>query len=93
MKDLYALQKDSAAWVAFVKISFVISLGATSFGIFFLPVDLWVKGYMAIGLYFCVASTLMLSKTIRDEYEAGKLLNKLTEAKTEKMLKEYDLVS
>jgi hypothetical protein len=31
----------------------------------------------------------MLSKTLRDEYEAARLLNKINEAKTNKILKEY----
>lgn len=93
MNDLHSIQRDSAAWVGFVKFSFALSLGVTSLGIFFLPVDLWVKGYVAMGLYFCVATTLMLSKTIRDEHEAKKLINKINEVKTEKMLKEYDMVS
>lgn len=91
MKTVETIQQDSTAWRFFVMVSFVLSLGATSFGLMIMPVDLWVKGYLAMGLYFTVSSTFILSKTIRDAHEAGKLVNKLSEARTEKMLKEFEL--
>ena len=93
MKNVNTIQTDSPAWKFFVIVSFVASLGATSLGLLILPVDFWVKGYMAMGLYFTVSSTLMLSKTIRDAHESDKLVNKISEARTEKMLKDYDLAS
>jgi len=36
-----------------------------------------------------VSSTIMLSKTMRDEHETGKLSSKISEAKTNKILQEY----
>ncbi len=93
MNNANLTQKDSAAWSAFVKISFVFALGTTSMGVFLLPVDLWVKGYIAMGLYFVVTSTVSLSKTLRDEHEAKKIVNKISNARTEKLLKDYDLDS
>ena len=84
---------DSVAWRYFVLTSFLFSVGATSFGLLLLPVDMWVKGYMAMGLYFALASTVMLSKTLRDDFESKKLINKINEAQTKKMLKEYDLAT
>ncbi|GAB4451800.1 MAG: YiaA/YiaB family inner membrane protein [Anaerolineae bacterium] len=91
MKNVETIQQDSPAWRLFVVISFMLSLGATSLGLMIMPVDLWVKGYLAMGLYFTVSSTFILSKTIRDSHEAGKLINKLSEARAEKMLKEFEL--
>jgi hypothetical protein len=91
METIGSLQRDSAAWLFFVRVTFGISVLTTSFGIFFLPVDLWIKGYIAMGLLFTIGSTITLSKTLRDEYEGKKLINKIQEVKTEKMLKEYDL--
>ncbi len=87
------IQQDSAAWRLFVVVSFMLSLGATSLGLMIVPVDLWVKGYLAMGLYFTVSSTFILSKTIRDAHESGKLINKISEARTEKMLKDFELKS
>ena len=51
--------------------------------------SLLVKGYMALNSLFLVSATIMLSKTLRDEHEAERLLNKINEAKTNKILKEY----
>ena len=87
----HGLQRDSAAWLFYVKASFVFSIAAVMLGIYFMPVVLWVKGYMAMGTLFLIASSITLSKTLRDEHEARKLINRLSEVKTEKMLKEYDL--
>lgn len=93
MNDYLSIQQDSPAWIFFVKLSFGVSLLTTSLGIFYLPAALWIKGYLAMGLYFTIASAITLSKTLRDEHETRKLVKKLSEAKAEKMLKEYDLAA
>lgn len=91
--DPISLQQDSPVWIFFVKLSFAVALLTTTLGIYFLPVDVWIKGYMAMGLYFCVASAISLSKTLRDEHEAKRLIKKISEVKTEKLLKEYDMAA
>ncbi len=87
------IQQDSTAWKFFVVISFIFALATTSFGVLILPVELWVKGYMAMGLYFSMASSFMLAKTIRDAHESDKLVNKVNNARTSKMLNEFDIDS
>ena len=91
METISSLQRDSAGWLLFVRLTFAVSVMATFVGVFFLPVDLWIKGYVAMGMLFSIGSTITLSKTVRDEHEAKKLINKINEVKTERMLKEYDL--
>ncbi len=90
MELIQSLQQNSSSWLFFVKASFVIAVFAMGIGIFFLPTDLWVKGYMAMGTLFVIGSTFTLAKTLRDEFEGKKLINKIQDAKTEKMLREYD---
>ena len=85
------IQRDSASWVFFVKVSFVASMAALLAGIFFVPVDWWIKGYLVMGTLFLTGSTITMTKTIRDQSEAEKLIKKISNAKTEKLLKEYDL--
>ena len=85
------IQRDSASWVFFVKLSFAASMGAMLAGIFFLPADWWIKGYLVMGTLFLTGSTITMTKTIRDQSEAEKLSKKISNAKTEKLLKEYDL--
>jgi hypothetical protein len=87
------IQKDSPAWLFFVRTTFAVSTFAMTMGIWFLPVDLWIKGYMAIGLYFTIGSTITLSKSLRDEHESNRLIHKLSEAKTGKILTDYELKS
>ena len=84
------IQQDSPAWVAYVKVAFLLALGAMAAGIVFMPGELWVKGYFAMGMLFLVASTVALSKTLRDEHEAKRLITKINEVKTQKILKEFD---
>ncbi len=86
----HGLQRDSASWIFFVKISFILSVFALGLGIYFMPTELWVKGYMAMGSLFTIGASITLSKTMRDEHEAKKLINKISEAKTERILKTYD---
>ena len=85
------INEDSAAWLAFVWISFVMSMLLMCFGIYFLPVEVWIKGYMGMGLFFTVGSAFTLSKTVRDQHESKKLINRLSDAKTEKFLHEFEI--
>ncbi len=85
------LQQDSAAWRFFVQASFAISLILMSVGIFELPVNIWMRGFLGMGLFFTVSSTITMAKTMRDGHESHKLIRRLTDAKTEKILHEYEL--
>jgi len=49
-----------------------------------------IQGFFAMGTLYLVASTFTFSKTVRDEFEAQKLINKLAEARAEKLLQEYE---
>lgn len=81
---------DSPAWVFFVKASFACALGGMLFGIVMMgEVPIWMRGYLMLGTLFLTGATFTLAKTLRDQFEAGKLINKLAQARTEKLLKEY----
>lgn len=80
---------NSASWLFFVKLSFGVSIAAMVAFIFFMSGDLLTKGYLALNSLFMVSTTVIMSKTLRDEHENGKLFNKISEAKTNKILKEY----
>lgn len=67
-------QANSAIWLLFVKLSFVVSVLAMTAVIFFMQGDLMLKGYLALNSLFMVSSTIMLVKTLRDEYENQKAL-------------------
>ena len=84
-----SMRLDSPSWIFFVKISFACALGSMMFGVAIMPVEIWIRGYMILGTLFLTGSTFTLAKTLRDQFEASKLINKLAQARTEKLLKEY----
>ncbi len=88
MNEMIALP-NSSSWLFFVKLTFGISLAAMVAFIFFMEGSLLTKGYLALNSLFLVSATIMMSKTLRDEHEAQRMLNRISEAKTNKILKEY----
>lgn len=87
------IERDSAGWLFFVRMSFALSLFAVAVGVYFLPVDVWTRGYMGIGILYLVGAAFTLAKTLRDEHEATKYLNQIREAKNDKLLKEFEINS
>lgn len=85
------IQRDTAAWIFQVWASFALSTVTTAIGIAYLPLDAWVRAFLGMGLVFSVGSALSLAKTLRDNHEAKRLLNRLSEAKAEKIIREYEL--
>mgnify|MGYP000624353932 CR=1 FL=1 len=87
--EQYDLQSSSNGWLFFVKASFTIAVIAVVVGIFMLPASLLVKGYFGLSSLFLINSTITLSKTMRDEHETNRLINKVSEARTNQMINEY----
>lgn len=88
--DRPTINDNTPAWMAFVWISFAVAVVFMCLGIYHLPVDLWIRGYMVMGLFFCVGSTFTLSKTVRDNHEAKKLINRISEVKAERLIQEFE---
>jgi hypothetical protein len=84
------IEKNTSAWKFQTWASFVLSFGLTLIGVFMIPGEFWIKGYLAMGIIFTVGSCFTLAKTIRDDHEVEKLSNRVYNAKTEKVLKEYE---
>jgi len=85
------ITKDTPAWLFYVWASFSVSIGIMGIGIGYLPVDPWMRAFLAMGLLFSVGSSLSLSKTLRDNHESKRLLNRISEAKAEKIIREFEL--
>jgi hypothetical protein len=78
----------SGSWVTFTYISFAASLGMTAAGILFMPCDWWTKGYLAMGVLMLIQSCITMTKTIRDNHEAARFVNRIEDARTERLLME-----
>lgn len=87
--DQYRRELDSPAWLVFVRLIFALAFVATLGGIIYMPGEFWIKGYLAMGLLFTVGSAFTMAKTIRDQHEAHKLIRKIDDARTEKILHEH----
>ncbi len=92
MSKLVKNQDHSSAWVAQTWLSFIFSISATTIGIIYLPVDVWTKGFMGMGLAFSIGSTISLTKTQRDIHESQRLTSKVEEARVERILSEHNSI-
>ena len=66
------IARDTPAWTFFAWISFMLSVLLMSLGVYYMPVELWIKGYLVMGLFFTIGSTFTLSKMMRDRHEADR---------------------
>ncbi len=78
--------QHSGAWVGFTYASFAAALFMVVVGIFYVPLDAWIKGYFAMAVVMLVQSCVTVTKTIRDVHEGSRLVNRIEDAKTERLL-------
>jgi hypothetical protein len=76
----------SQSWIVFTYVSFAAALAMVVGGIVLMPLDLPMKGYLAMGVVMLIQCCITLTKTIRDNDEAGKLVSRIEDAKTERLL-------
>ena len=84
------VQPHSNAWVTFTYVSFSASAFMVAIGVFYMPIDLWMKGYLSMGIVMLIQSCVTLTKTIRDMHEGGKMVNRIEDAKAERLLMEVE---
>lgn len=88
MNNTVSLASDTPAWRFQTWAAFILSLFATSVGIWSLPIDAWPKAFIGLGLWFTVSSCFALAKSERDRHEAQKLSAKVTEHQVERVLRD-----
>lgn len=79
---------NTGAWLTFTFAQFGAASFMTAVGIWAMPVDLMVKGYLMMSSVFLVGSAFTLAKTVRDEHEAKRIASRIEDARTEKLLME-----
>lgn len=82
--------KDSEAWKLFTMGSFAIAAAMQAGGIYFLEASFAAKGFYAMSAIMLVHTAISITKTLRDAQEADKMVNKIEDAKTEKLLMEIN---
>ena len=84
------VQPHSNAWVTFTYVSFSASAFMVAIGVYYLPIDLWMKGYLSMGVVMLIQSCVTLTKTVRDMHESSRLVNRIEDAKAERILMDFN---
>jgi hypothetical protein len=82
--------KTTAAFYLQAIASFGVSVVAVSVGIMYLPVNIWIRSFLAIGLLYVVTSTFTLAKCVRDHQEVSNVVSRLDQARIDKLLVDHD---
>ncbi|MEM7299824.1 MAG: YiaA/YiaB family inner membrane protein [Pseudomonadota bacterium] len=80
------MTQNSSAWMMFTYASFGIAACMMAGGIYFMEASFSAKGFYAMAAIMLVHTSITLTKTMRDQQESNRLINKIEEAKTEKLL-------
>lgn len=78
--------KDSNAWKSFTIASFVVASAMMAGGIYFLEASFAAKGFYAMSAIMLVHTSISITKTLRDAEEANRFINRVEDAKTERLL-------
>jgi len=71
-------------------ISFAVAVCAVVLGICYIPVDPWIRAFLALGSLFLVTSSFTLAKCVRDAQDSNVLTTRLDQARMDKILAEHD---
>ena len=82
--------RNTAAYYFQAVASFIVSAGATVVGIAYLPVNAWVRAFLALGLLYTITSAITLAKVVRDKQEESQLVGRVDQARLDKLLTEHD---
>ena len=82
------ISQHSGSWIAFTYASFFASVAMVAAGILFAPIDIWIKAYFAMGAALTIQSCITMTKTMRDMHESDRMVNRLEDAKAERLLME-----
>jgi hypothetical protein len=83
-------QSHSAAWITFTYVSFGASALMVGIGVHLSGLDLSMKGYLTMGFLMLVQSCITMTKTMRDVQESSRLVNRIEDAKAERLLMEVE---
>lgn len=82
--------RTTTAFYVQAAISFVIALLAVVLGVLYLPVDGWMRAFLALGALYLFTSTFTLAKCVRDQQETSLVYHRIDQARVDKLLAEHD---
>ena len=85
-----AQNKTTNAFYAQAGISFGLALRSMVVAVLYLPVDPWIRAFLALGTLYLTTSTFTLAKCVRDAQETSSVVNRLDQARVDKILADHD---
>jgi hypothetical protein len=82
--------KTTTAFFMQSAISFGVSVVGVGIGIVYLPVNIWMRSFLTLGLLYVVTSTFTLAKCVRDQQETATVVNRVDQARLDKILADHD---
>lgn len=82
--------KTTNAFYAQAGISFGLALLSMVVAVLYLPVDPWVRAFLALGTLYLTTSAFTLAKCVRDAQEISSVVNRLDQARVDKILADHD---
>ncbi|MEZ5094933.1 MAG: YiaA/YiaB family inner membrane protein [Nocardioides sp.] len=71
-------------------VAFGVSVLAMLVAIYFMPVDPWIRAFLALGTMFLTTSSLTLAKVVRDAQEERYVVARLDRARVDRLLADSD---
>ncbi|MEZ5751478.1 MAG: YiaA/YiaB family inner membrane protein [Paracoccaceae bacterium] len=78
----------SNSWNLFTYFNFGVAVFMMTAGIYSLEASFSAKGFYAMATIMLVYSTASITKALRDKEEAERMINKIEDARTERLLAE-----
>jgi hypothetical protein len=88
MSDNAITTKNTSSWMLFTVAAFATAAAMMAGGIFFMDASFAAKGFYAMSAIMLVHTSITITKTLRDNEESERLIHKIDEARTEKLLRE-----
>ena len=82
--------KNTSAFFLQAGLAFGVALLTMVVAIFYLPVDPWIRAFLALGTMFLTTSAFTLAKCVRDQQEYA-MVSRAEQARMEKFLAEHEL--
>ena len=82
--------KNANAFFLQAGISFAVALLTMIVAVFYLPVDPWIRAFLALGTLFLTTSSFTLAKCVRDAQDDNYVVTRLDQARVDKILAEHD---
>jgi hypothetical protein len=88
--DTPSTPKNTNAFYLQAAISFAVALLTMIFAVLYLPVDVWVRAFLGLGIMYLTTSAFTLAKCVRDAQENQAVYARLDQARVERILAEHD---